>query len=472
MDSGVSESSIPRPIYDADPALVDFYGSAWARIASHLRENPALPCSLYLDPETDGDAPRRIRDCCMLAMAAKYDADMPVVQSLDNLHAAIGGKTGSGAYPLDVREADFPYIPWVEYECALISGDISRGRALLASDALPSYYERIEAREVNPRGPNVAARRVRGDTAGTAADGAFEYGRLDGTDRGSIFSVDMLAKQCLSALCVSRIAALAGDAFFSSKWRGKFSGKKTLLRRWYFDSDAGLYMDLDTGTMKRIDNPTAAGFWPILCTCPDLSEIAGITGAVTSPERFGGEFPFASLPRTSPKFDPESATGDRGAVLPIQAYIALSGLCNYDMQAAVRPLVVKLLHNMLEYGNGSAAGAFRASYPPCARKPGVEPPPDDTGVSTILPICGFMEAVLGLYHIDAFRKLVCWNPPAGGGLVGVENLRFGGNRVDLLFDGTRCRVRSVEPFILQLNGEHYSVPAGPTLLQIPDVRTR
>ena len=86
---------------------------------------------------------------------------------------------------------------------------------------------------------------------------------------------------------------------------------------------------------------------------------------------------------------------------------------------------------------------------------------DFCGWSALGPTAAFIEFVIGIYDIDAFKKVVKWNlPETTVGRTGIKNLRFGGITADLVAQGDDITVVSDGSFTLELNGKSYCVAAG------------
>lgn len=482
----VLKQRLPQPIFDADPDLVAFYDEAWEAVASRLRDAPGLPCTPYLEAEAADGGAHRIADACYLALAAKYAYGiLPGVQSLANFYQALYGPPADDSVagpvlpiPFAVSDqASAPLFGWVEYETALISGDVKHVRTLLHQGYLQRHYEKLESLEAAPKGENVppaAARRVRGYHWSEEAAGMPGLGRGLGLGENEMFWVDLLSQQCLSALCVSRLAALVCDTVISSKWRGKFSGKKTLLRRWYWNNGDSFFHDLDSTSMKQVLFRTPAGFWPLVAGCPDPVEAERIALHLCAPDEFGAPHPFPSVPRNDPRYDPGEGAGWHGAIHPTAAYLALHGLSRSWQYDDARLLALDLLRDMRKTWKEETPHGFWECYSPVdgsSAKPapgrkGRAAVPDLTANGALLPINAFIENVIGIHYVDSFRRLVEWVPPREKSRVGLKNLRFGTNNVDLMCDGGRCYVRAAEPFTLLLNGHRNDCAAGSTILTV------
>ena len=86
---------------------------------------------------------------------------------------------------------------------------------------------------------------------------------------------------------------------------------------------------------------------------------------------------------------------------------------------------------------------------------------DFCGWSAIGPTAAFIEFVIGIYDIDAFKKVVKWNlPESTTGKTGIKNLRFGDITADLIAEDDNITVTSNKEFTLEVNGKKYAVAAG------------
>ena len=99
---------VPELIYDANPALVDFYYLAWKQAWEHIYETESLPFSPYI-----GEGCKRDRiwiwDSCLMGMFCRYAADVyPVCSTLDNLYALRDGRSGYPLSEFDGRDFIMP----------------------------------------------------------------------------------------------------------------------------------------------------------------------------------------------------------------------------------------------------------------------------------------------------------------------------------------------------------------------------
>ena len=120
---------VPELIYDANPALVDFYYLAWKQAWEHIYETESLPFSPYI-----GEGCKRDRiwiwDSCLMGMFCRYAADVyPVCSTLDNLYALRDGRSG---YPINIHHLDNPPLfAWTELLLYRQTGDEARLKKIL-----------------------------------------------------------------------------------------------------------------------------------------------------------------------------------------------------------------------------------------------------------------------------------------------------------------------------------------------------
>ena len=131
---------VPELIYDANPALVDFYYLAWKQAWEHIYETESLPFSPYI-----GEGCKRDRiwiwDSCLMGMFCRYAADVyPVCSTLDNLYALRDGRSG---YPINIHHLDNPPLfAWTELLLYRQTGDEARLKKILP--VLISHYNWLE----------------------------------------------------------------------------------------------------------------------------------------------------------------------------------------------------------------------------------------------------------------------------------------------------------------------------------------
>ena len=471
------KTEIPQPVFDEHPEWVDFYHEAWETIAGKLVDRPGFPQTPCMEaPSADGNT-FRLSDACFLAMITKYArGSLPGVESLANFyHALYGPDPVPGLNISDQSSA--PLFGWAEYENALLSGDTRHVRALLRSGYLQRHYEKLETLEAPPKGETIsfnAARRVRGYHWTENEAGMARSLRGLGLPPEQMFWVDLLSQQCLAALCVSRLAALVCDTVLSAKWRGKYSGKKTLLRRWYWNNETALFYDIDSTTMHQVAYPTCAGFWPLVSGMGTPAQAEALSRLLTDPEKLGGVVPLVSLARDDADFNRADGRYWRGSVWVPTAYAAIKGIERYGMYSLARELSGKILTHMYETFRQYEPHTIWECYHPERPEPARSCDeanrivrPDFCGWSALAPIGLYLENVIGIHSVNAFTDTVEWAlPEKFAGELGVRNFRFGETVADLVAFEKNIFAASNRPFALLVNGRRFAVPAGSTRLEL------
>lgn len=80
---------LPKPIYDADPRLVDFYYKAWEIAHTRIDEVPGIPAPRYMDEAHRSDR-IWIWDTCFMVHFCKYcPEEFPGIESLENFYGVM-----------------------------------------------------------------------------------------------------------------------------------------------------------------------------------------------------------------------------------------------------------------------------------------------------------------------------------------------------------------------------------------------
>ena len=249
---------LPKPVYDADPRLVDFYFKAWEMAHDRIDEIPGIPAPRYMDEAHRSDR-IWIWDTCFMVHFCKYcPREFPGIESLENFYGVmladrnlplpkVKGNRWCGADEgkmLDFRihhPDNPPLFAWTEYLSALQTGDWARLEKVYRDKRwLQRWYELFEnfdPSQPQPYGsvqPVAAKKTADGYRWGGCPSGMDNTprGRAGAKDSGSpgacpnnpeLLWVDALAQQALAALSISRIADLLGDAAGAAEWRGSKS---------------------------------------------------------------------------------------------------------------------------------------------------------------------------------------------------------------------------------------------------------
>lgn len=458
---------VPELIYDANPALVDFYYLAWKQAWEHIYETESLPFSPYI-----GEGCKRDRiwiwDSCLMGMFCRYAADVyPVCSTLDNLYALRDGRSG---YPINIHHLDNPPLfAWTELLLYRQTGDKARLKKILP--VLISHYNWLENLDPD-RMPYQAERPVwRRERDGYCWAGCPSG--MDNTPRGrgrydAIHWVDAPAQQALSARCIAEIGAIAGDRAAMEHFEREYAEKTALLAK-YFDPGTGCFLDRyrDGSGFCRVLTP--ASFWVLAAHCATKEQAESQIRSLLDPRKLGGDFPFASVAHDDPDFRPEGAYWRGGIWLPV-AYMSVKACEEYGRFELAAELAKRLVEMMERTFREFSPHTIWECYSPTTYRPSTNKVnelvrQDFCGWSALGPIALMIENVVGLVRMDAAEQRIEWLP-GGSGRMGMKNLPLGGNRISLVLENDRISVDCIQPFRLIFRGRELACPAGRSVIEI------
>lgn len=287
---------LPKPVYDADPRLVDFYCKAWEIAHTRIDEVPGIPVPRYMDEAHRSDR-IWIWDTCFMVHFCKYcPEEFPGIESLENFYGVmladseqplpkVKGNRWCGADEgkmLDFRihhPDNPPLFAWTEYAYALQTGDRARLEKVYSEKRwLQRWYELVESFDPAAPQPFGSVEKV---MAKKTADG-YRWGGcpsgMDNTPRGrtgakdsghpgrcpnnpDLLWIDAIAQQGLSALYLSRIADLLGKPDEAKAWLAKYKAAKDKVNALYWDETDGFYYDILASDRSKVKVMTPASFW-------------------------------------------------------------------------------------------------------------------------------------------------------------------------------------------------------------------
>ena len=295
--------ALPRPIFDERPELVELHNRAWEIAHTHIVDVPGLPVRRYMDCGHRSDR-IWIWDTCFMALYCKYaPQEFPGIESLENFYSLLLDDDGRplpkvvGNRWCDKDEGkmlDFmvhhpdnpPLFAWTELSYALQTGDTARlERVYLEKRWLQRWFDFFDSFNPDapkPRGTSHPVKLRR------CADGYRWAGcpsGMDNTPRGrtaqcpstdagrcpdnpDLLWIDALAQQGLSALCLSRIAAILGLDGESAEWRLKWAAIRDKANALYWDDADGFYYDILATGRSKVRVMTIASYWPLLAEMP------------------------------------------------------------------------------------------------------------------------------------------------------------------------------------------------------------
>ena len=494
------QEELPRPIFDEDPSLVEFYNKAWKLAHNRIDEVPGLPAPRYMDEAHRSDRVW-IWDTCFMAHFCKYCPKVfPGIESLENFYCVM---LADKAVPLPKvrgnvwcdddagKMLDFrihhpdnpPLFAWTEYVYALQTGDRARLEKIYRDRRwLQRWFELFESFDPAAPQPHGAVCKValkkekngyrwRGcpcgmDNTPRGREGTDDHGREhDCPNNPDLLWVDAIAQQGLSALYLSRIAALLGDAAGEKTWKGRYEELKAKVNELYWDDSDGFYYDILHSTGAKVKVPTAASFWPLLAEMAPKDRERRMLSKLTDDSKFGGPMPVPSVSRDDPDFHADG-TYWRGSVWMPTAYMAVKAADICGDYATARQTARKIVNMMNRTYTEFEPHTIWECYSPTEPKPATNKRKeyvrhDFCGWSALGPISLFIEDVIGIKEANAFTNtLVCDFEKDPKGRVGVENYRFGRVVCSVVVTKDEIKVCSNLQFSLKADGRVYSIQAG------------
>ena len=453
---------LPEVIVEAEPGFAEFYQLAWKLAWDHVYESDHLPFSPYL---SEGCKVNRIWiwDSCFMGMFCRYALrSFPGRATLDNLYAL----RDQVRAPIRIHHRDNPplyaWIEWMYYQM-----DSSKNRLREVLPKLTGHYEFLE--NLDPADhpadviPAVAWKREpEGYCWSALASG------MDNTPRGrdrydSIWWVDALAQQALSARYIEKIASVLGEKEIAGRYRQEFEAKKKLLQS-YWDEETGAFLDRyrDGSGFCRVLTP--ASFWPLFAGCATEEQRKRQIELLTDPRKLGGIVPFPSVSRDDPAFETKGCYW-RGAVwLPV-AYMGIKTLEQYGEHALAAKLSLDLLRFMYRTWKEFSPHTIWECYAPDACEPATNKVEklvrtDFCGWSALGPISLLIENIIGISNFDSDARTLTWQPGIPEGRLGVRKLNFSGGRVDLVRENGQIIVRSDFPMTVIYRNRKLECGAG------------
>lgn len=491
---------IPIPVCEEHPEYGELYQKAWELAFSHIKEIPGMPQTPYMD-EAFCETQVWIWDTCFMSLFCKYAREVfPGVETLRNFYEVLyhgkhlpvvippenepswtGAKPGV-PYEMKVHLADNPPLfAWVEYENALMSGDMDYVKELLYErKALQQHYEWMEQlhESVTPDG-------VLLETHFLAEKDGYKWeggcSGMDNTPRGrtgehaigqrpnnpDMLWIDAICQQALSAQMIAKLYGLVGDKEKEAEWNKKYIEKKETVNRLYWDEKDRFYYDIDCNTHEFYKVMTIASYWTLTAGIASKEQAVALAGQLSNSETLGGMVPLVSLSRSDNDYASDGGYW-RGSVWLPTAYATLKGLANYGLYEDAHTASAKVLEHMYKTYKEYTPHTIWECYSPEACRPatiedgsGKTVRPDFCGWSALGPISVYLEFVLGFHTINAFEKTVEWaKPDTFTGKIGVKNLRFGDIITDIEAVGGVCTVTSNGAYTLIINGTPYEIQKG------------
>jgi glycogen debranching enzyme len=446
-------AQLPRPLLPARPGWERLYWRAWELGARMVRHGTAANgfASLYVDAAFGGNIFQW--DTCLIAAFARYsDELLPVLPALDNFYGrqerdgyiAREYRWENGAPLWHKASADSinpPLFAWAEWLLFQVHG--RHERLIAVWEPLTRYYRWLQLN--------------RSLANGLYWSSAMGSG-MDNTPRVGAAWCDLSLQQALNALSLACIAQTIGDAEQAQVFQAEHAQLARRINELMWDEQAGLYQDLDAGSIA-VPSKTLAPFWALLAEVAPPERAARLVAHLHDPASFWRAHPFPTLAADQPLFRADGGYWLGGVWAPTN-YVVISGLRQAGFHELALAATARHLDALLAVYE--ATGTIWENYRSDAMLPGEPARPDFVGWSGLGPIALLIEQVIGL-ELDADQHMLRWRLSERGPH-GIENLPFAGDRLRLFSDGAgSVEVRCGQPLRLELSGNlsgTLAVPAG------------
>ena len=455
-------ADLPEVIIEAEPEFAEFYQLAWKQAWDHVYETESLPFSPYL---SEGCGVNRIWiwDSCFMGMFCRYALNsFPGRATLDNLYALLYDTD----VPIRIHHRDNPPLfAWIEWMYYQMDSDKARLEEVLPK--LVKYYDFLEtvdpAKLQNDPIPQIAWKREAGGYCWAGCPSGMDNTPRGRDDYESIWWVDALAQQALSAVYIGKIAGVLGKNDIVRRFQTEFEQKKELLKS-YWDEETGAFLDLyrDGRGFCRVLTP--ASLWPVFAGCATPEQRRRMFALLDDPAKLGGVIPFPSVSRDDPDFVPNGAYWRGSVWLPV-AYMGIKAVEQYGEYAHAAQLALKLLRFMARTWKEYEPHTIWECYSPTEAKPALNKQAkvvrkDFCGWSALAPISLLIENIIGIDGFDSAARTLRWEPGIADGRLGVRNLNFAGGRVDLVREDGKLRIRADFPLTVIYKGRSLECKAG------------
>lgn len=469
------KQKIPSPVFDKKPEFIELYWVAWEQAHNHIKTQPGLPQSPYID-EAFADSHIWIWDTCFMVLFCKYSPEeFPGVETLNNFYVPFHSSSyKEGTYPLNIRHPDNPPLfAWAEHDNFVFTGNTDHVERLLTqTQYLQKHFEWFD--NLKPGWRFSSASEKSAATVINKVSNGYHWGGcesgMDNSPRKGGLWLDAIAQQGLSALCISRMAERASQKEIAEKWKAKYESIKETVNRYYWNEEDGIYYDVEPGSEKHLKVKTPACYWPMLAEMCSPRQAARMVNHIKDPATFGGQRPWVTVARNDPAFTKPDGNYWRGGIWLPTAYMGTKALEKYGYYKEADDAAEKLLSQMLRTYKNYEPHTIWESYSPTRDAPGdhdkIRVRPDFCGWSALGPISLFIENVLGFHVVDAQKKRIEWRLYQAG-RHGITNLNFGEITTDVIYDGKNTvTVKSDAPYTLIINGSSHIIKSGLNSIKI------
>lgn len=422
------KASLPVPIADEYPDLIQLYWFAWQRAFAHIKSPPkkSSMVSDFIDAAFS-DHVFQWDTIFMLGFMNYAHSSFNTIQSLDNFYASqhqngyicreLSTSTGHDyIYLHEDNSINPPLFAWAEVNYAKFSGD--RSRYPLVYSSLAKYAEYLENAR---RSPHSAHQLYWNTSLGSG---------MDNSPRSGSEWVDMSSQMVLMYNSLSEIARALNKTSDVESYNFRADSISERIQKFMWDTQDGFFYDLDSKG-NFIKHKTIASFWPLLAQVATSKQAQSLVEHLQDPKTFWRENIWPSLAADEPEYSADGYYWHGGVWAPTNTMI-LEGLKNYNFDAFAQKAALKYLKNLSQ--NFQKTKTLWEFYKPDSSDEGhkwwfIKGLPDFVGWSGIGPIQFLIEYVIGI-QVNALDKKIVWNLSLLSHH-GLQNLHIGSSVVSL-----------------------------------------
>ena len=427
------KDQLPKPILEGNKKWLDMYWFCWELAFNKLRtpEMGSPFVSNYID---EAFSPNIYQwDTHFMILFWKYAHHLfPAIESHDNFYRMqhsdgyicreISEIDGSDYVFIDIENTiNPPLFPWVEMEYAKWSKDYSRFEKILP--ALEKYVEWIEKNRKQKSQHNLYWQTNLGSG-------------MDNSPRRGNGWIDMSAQMSLYYSCLGEICKKIDNSEKASQYKLKSQQINEDINKWMWEKELKNYFDVNYDGIP-IKTYTIASFWPLLSKTASDNHKDELLKILKDSTKFWTNTPIPTLSADEKEFYKKGDYWLGGVWAPTN-YAVIKGLDRYEEYQLSNEISSKYLASMYEVYKKT--GTVWENYSPTTMEQGNWSKKDFVGWTGLGPISLLIENIIGIKLVDG--SLV-WNITRND-KHGIENLRVGDNKIDLVFENNEALIKTKE----------------------------